>query len=185
MPTARRDALIVVVSAGLAVVVALFLFPPPRRSAPPAPRTSSPTTGSMRHTNEVAGYSFLRPVGWEVSERGTVSELTGPDGDVIVSFGLGPDGSLEEASTEFATSVGDAYEEVQFQGPQREDIAGRPAIVVGGTAVNQAGVAVRFLAITVRTEGRNYAISVFVADVSDPVRVLPPIEDIVASFEPA
>src|SRR5919106_4699857 len=119
MPTARRDALIVVVSAGLAVVLALFLFAPPRRSGPPPTPTSPPPTGSMRHTNATAGYSFLRPAGWEVSERGTVSELTGPDGDVIVSFGLGPDGSLEDASTEFVASVGDAYEDVQLQGPQQ------------------------------------------------------------------
>lgn len=184
MPTPRRDALIVIVSAGVAVALVFFVFAPFRRSAPPPTRSPSPTIQSMRHTNAAAGYSFLRPVGWEVSERGTVSELTAPGGDVIVSFGLGPDGSLRDASTEFVASVADAYEEVQVQGPEREDIAGRSAIVAGGTAVNQAGVAIRFIAIAFRIEGQNYAISVFVADASDPVRVLPSVEDVIASFEP-
>lgn len=185
----QRDALIVVVSAGVAVIVSVALFAPPRRSQPPASRSAPSSTGqgpqSSRHTNEVGGYSFLRPAGWEVSERGTISELTGPDRDVIVSFGLGPDGSLQGASAAFTASIEEAYDEVEPEGPRREDFAGRPAVVVGGSAVNDAGVAVRFLAITISLERRNYAISVFVADTSDPVQVLPAVEDIVASFEAA
>lgn len=51
--------------------------------------------------------------------------------------------------------------------------------------MNDAGVAVRFLAITISLEGQNDAIAVFVADTTDPVQVLPPVEDIVASFEVA
>jgi hypothetical protein len=184
------DAVIVLLSAGVAVIVTLVLFSPLRRSPPPSraalsPTVQSPTVQSTRHTNGAAGYSFFRPAGWEVSERGTVSELTGPDRDVILSFGLGPEGELWGASDKLAASIEGAYDEVQLQGPRREAIAGRSAIVVGGSAVNQAGVPVRFLAITIRIGGENYAISVFVAETSDPVKVLPVVEDIIASFEAA
>lgn len=183
--------MIVLLSAGVAVIVTLLLFSPLRLSQPPvsrgpsSPTVQSPTVQSTHHTNAAAGYSFFRPAGWEVSESGTVSELTGPDRDVILSFGIGPEGELRDASAEFAASIGGAYDEVQLQGPRREAIAGRSAIVVGGSAVNQAGVTVRFLAITIRIGGENYAISVFVADTSDPVKVLPVVEDIIASFEAA
>jgi hypothetical protein len=183
------DAVIVVLSAGVAVIVSVILFSPLRRSPPPISSgpspTPTPTIQSTRHTNAAAGYSFFRPIGWEVSERGTVSELTGPDRDVILSFGLGPEGNLRKASAEFAASIGGAYDEVELQGPRREVIAGQSAIVTAGGAVNDAGVAVRFLAITTRIGGENYAISVFVADASDPVKVLPVVADIIGSFEVA
>jgi hypothetical protein len=169
--------------AGLAVLITEAVFAPPRQPARLRTSTPSPTVLSERHANATAGYSFLRPVGWEVSDSGTVSELTSPDHDVIVSFGLGPGGELPEASAAFTSSIEDAYDEVRLHEPRREEIAGRPAIVTGGSAVNDAEVAVRFLAITVGIDGETYAISVFVADASDPVRVLPAIEDIVSSFE--
>ena len=177
------EVLMIIGVAGLAVLINESLFAPPPQGSPRPSVTPSPTVSSGRHTNATAGYSFLRPAGWEVSESGTVSQLTAPDQDVIVSFGLGPDGGLREASTEFTSSIEDAYNEVQLQEPRREEIAGRPAIVAGGSAMNDAEVAVRFLAISVWIEGEIYAISVFVADESDPVRVLPAVEDIVASFD--
>jgi hypothetical protein len=181
----------VLVVAGIAVVVSEVLFAPPRpserrpASRTPSPSVQTPSVPTARHTNAAAGYSFLRPVGWEVSDSGTVSELTGPDRDVTVSFGLGPDGGLRAASEELAASIEDTYDDAELEGARREDIAGRPAIVVGGSAVNEAGVSLRFLAITLRIGGENYSISVFVSDASDPVRILPSVEDIIVSFEAA
>jgi hypothetical protein len=147
------------------------------------PSAATPSAESARHTNEAAGYSFLRPGGWEVSESGTVTELVGPDHDVTVSFGLGPAGSLQGSSTAFATLIEDRYDHAELVGPQRETIAGHPAVLVGGSAVNDAGLPIRILAITLRVEDENYAISVFVSDASDPVRILPVVEDILASFD--
>ena len=51
--------------------------------------------------------------------------------------------------------------------------------------VANSGTSLRFLAITLRVDDENYAIAVFVSDASDPVRVLPAVEGIVASFEAA
>jgi hypothetical protein len=177
------DLLIVVGVAGLAVIFTELLFGAPPQSAPDPSSAPSPTVVSGRHTNAAAGYSFLQPAGWEVSDSGTFSELRAPDGDVIVSFGLGPEGGLREASDAFSSSIEGAYGEVELHQPQREEIAGHPAIVAGGSALNDAGIAVRFLAITIGIEGEVYAISVFVAEETDPVAVLPTVEDIVASFE--
>jgi len=56
-------------------------------------------------------------------------------------------------------------------------------VLIGGSAVNDEGTSLRFLAITLRVDDENYAIAVFVSDASDPVRVLPAVEEIVASFE--
>jgi hypothetical protein len=167
------------------VLLYFLLFGPPRRSTPAPSESPRPTVQSERHTNDAAGYSFLQPPGWVVSDRETVSDLESPDGDVIVSFGLAPEGSLEEATAALAGSINDAYEDVQVSGPERQDMGEHRAVVVGGNAVNEAGVPIRFLALTLRLEGQNYAISVFVADASDPVKVLPPVEDIIASFDSA
>jgi hypothetical protein len=195
---------------GVAVILSQALFAPPIPSGGRALRTPSPSViapsvatpsvatpsvatpsvatpsdQTARHTNAAAGYSFRRPAGWVVSESGTVSELTGPDRDVTVSFGLGSDGGLARSALELTTSIQGAYEDVRVDDPQRETIAGRPAILVGGRAVNDAGVRVRFLAISLRIEDQNYAIAVFVSDASDPVTVLPAVEDVVSSFDAA
>jgi hypothetical protein len=194
MMPGRGEVLIVLGVAGIAVLLSEVLFvPEPPAARPssrstvsptvPTPTAPTPTAQTVRHTNAVAGYSFLRPAGWEVSESGTVSELTGPDQDVTVSFGLGADGRLGESSADFAASIEDTYDDAQLEAPSRESIAGRRAVLIGGSAVNDEGTSLRFLAITLRVDEENYAIAVFVSDTSDPVRVLPAVEEIVASFE--
>jgi hypothetical protein len=203
MRPGRGEVLIVLAVAGIAVLLSEALFVPEspsvRRSfgstpSPTVPTASVPTPSvptpsvppqTVRYTNAAAGYSFLRPAGWEVSESGTVSELTGPDQDVTVSFGLGADGGLGESSADFAASIEDTYDDAELEAPSRESIAGRPAVLVGGSAVNDEGTGLRFLAITLRVDEENYAIAVFVSDASDPVRILPAVEEIVASFEAA
>lgn len=210
MGARQGEVLIVLGIAGVAVVLSQALFAPPLPSArppsrPPTPSVvepgattpsvpspslptpsgATPSAQSARHTNEAAGYSFLRPAGWEVSGSGTVSRITSPDRDVTVSFGLGSDGDLRGSSADLAASIQDIYQGAELEGPRRHTIAGHPAVLVGGRAVNDSGVTVRFLAITLRVEDENYAISVFVSDASDPVTVLPAVEYIVASFEVA
>jgi hypothetical protein len=205
----QGEMLIVLGIAGVAVLLSQALFAPPLPSARPplrtpsasvlatsatipvpsasvpTPRGGTPSVQSARHTNEAAGYSFLRPAGWEIFGSGTVSRITSPDRDVTVSFGLGSDGSLRGSSADLADSIQDTYHDAELEGPRRDTIAEHPAVLVGGRAVNDSGVTFRFLAITLRVEEKNYAISVFVSDASDPVTVLPAVEYIVASFEVA
>src|SRR5918995_3145751 len=138
MKPRRGEVLIVLGVAGIAVLLSEALFvpePPSARSAirtasPTVPTASAPTASaptasaptasaptpsaqSIRHTNAAAGYSFLRPAGWEVSESGTVTELTGPDQDVTVSFGLGTDGGLGRSALQLTTSIQGTYEDVR------------------------------------------------------------------------
>jgi hypothetical protein len=207
----QGEVLIVLGVAGVAVVLSQALFAPPFPSArppsrPPTPSVlapgattpsvpspslptpsgATPSAQSARHTNEAAGYSFLRPAGWEVSGSGTVSRITSPDRDVTVSFGLGSDGGLRGSSADLTASIQDIYHGAELlEGPRRDTIAGHPAMLVGGRAVNDSRVTVRFLAITLRVGDENYAISVFVSDAADPVTVLPAVEYIVASVEVA
>jgi hypothetical protein len=102
---------------------------------------------------------------------------------VTVSFGLGTAGGLRGSAADFAASIEDTYADAELEAPSRESIAGRLAVLIGGSAVNDEGTSLRFLAITLRVDDENYAIAVFVSDASDPVRVLPAVEEIVASFE--
>lgn len=206
MRPGRGEVLIVLGVTGVAVLLSEVLFVPeppstrpsshsvasptvPTASVPapsvPTPTAPTPTAQSVRYTNAAAGYSFLRPAGWEVSDSGTVSELTGPDQDVTVSFGVGADGGLRASSADLAASIEHTYDDARLEGPRRESIAGRRAVLIGGSAVNEEGTGLRFLAITLRVDDENYAIAVFVSDTSDPVRVLPAVEEIVASFQAA
>ena len=65
----------------------------------------------------------------------------------------------------------------------RDNSDGTRSLLVRGTAIDDADRRVRFLAITVRGDSKNYAISILVPRRSDPVTVLPQIEDIVSSFD--
>jgi hypothetical protein len=72
---------------------------------------------------------------------------------------------------------------VELIGLRRELIDSSRSLMVSATATDDAGRSVRILAIAIRGEPRNYAISILVPRHSDPARVLPLIEEIVSSFE--
>lgn len=135
-----------------------------------------------RHVNEEGGYSFRYPPGWTVEEEESVTRVSSPDEEVVVSFGHGAEGSLEEAETRFVTEVQSRYRNARLSAVQIEQIGGAPALSVAGTGRNTEGVRVRFLAITVRVEGQNYSIGVFAPARSDPEVVVPPTQEIVNSF---
>jgi hypothetical protein len=68
-------------------------------------------------------------------------------------------------------------------GTTRETIAGSPSLLASGTTTDESGRPVRFLAIAVRGDAHNYAITIVVPAGSNPSRVLPRVERLVASFE--
>jgi hypothetical protein len=142
------------------------------------------TLGTRLYVNAEASYEFRYPAAWNLREQGTTSRLTSPDGETVLSFGQGAEGSLDEASDRFLESFQESYEDVDLGAGQRQAIGGNPSIVVSGTGTNNAGVRIRFLAITVRGREQNYAIAVFTAATSDPDQVLPPVQRIVDSFRP-
>lgn len=140
--------------------------------------------GTRPHRNAAAGYEFLYPDGWRLEEEGTTTTLINPEGDIVISFGVGPAGDLMEASESFVETLRTAYEEVQLTGTETESIGGSRAIVVGGGGVIDRGQRVRFLAITVGAVPRNHVIGVFVPADADPETVLPSVRRVIGSFRP-
>jgi hypothetical protein len=108
--------------------------------------------------------------------------INSPDHEISVSFGIAPSGSLISAAREIAQSVRGAYDEGELLAAEVQEIGGRRAVLTSGTGVNDAGIAIRFLAIAVKGPEQNYAITVFTARDSDPAEVLPVTQEVVASF---
>jgi hypothetical protein len=140
--------------------------------------------GTKLYVNAETSYEYRYPADWTLTEEGTASMLTSPDKGTVVSFGRGPEGSLDEASDQFVGLLQGSYQDVDLGAEQRQDIGGYPSIVVSGTGTNRSGVRIRFLAITVEGRQQNYAIGVFTAASSNPDQVLPQVQRIVESFRP-
>jgi hypothetical protein len=148
--------------AAVALAVGGWLLLEGDRAAAPAVR--SPSAASMvAHRNSAAGYEVRHPPRWRVSERGTVSRLISPNRTASVSFGLGPDGGLREASVALVREVERSYRRVRLTGMQLDLIGGAPAVAFTGVARNERGVGLRFQAVTVSGRDRTYQVTVFVA----------------------
>jgi hypothetical protein len=180
----RSERLWAIVSLALAGGIALVvLLRPDEQGAGPTPSPPSQGVGSLGHVNAEAGYSFISPSDWVLSEEGTTSKVTSPDMAAIVSFGLGASGDLEEASARFVSSLEEAYGDLVITGTVQSEIGGSPATAVTAEATNEAGVPILVLAITVAGPDRNYAISAFTAREAGS-ELSQVIEEIVASFRP-
>jgi hypothetical protein len=133
------------------------------------------------HANPRAGYSFRYPPRWRLQERGSLTRVTSPRKDASVSFGLGGKGNLRAASLRFVTELQETYRRLSLTGFQLTLMDREPAISFTGSGTSDAGVPLRFQAISVAGSERNYTLVVFVAADADPVRVVPPVEAILDS----
>lgn len=147
-------------------------------SAPPA---ASPSPGLLGHTNDEAGYTLDYPASWELAEEVTTSRVASPDGTAIVSFGLGANGSLDDASDRFRASLEDIYEDLEITSTETVQLGGLPGRSIAAEATNEDGVRIHIQAVTVAASDRNYAISAFTAEDADP-DVLGLVQQIVESF---
>lgn len=151
-------------------------------SQPPLGRPEA-VQGPIDYVNVGQGYGFTYPNGWEIREGERFTRLQNPSGRIVVSYRLGGSGDLEAESSRLLASLATAHPDLELIGKRRELINGSRSLLVSGTATDEAGRSVRLLAITIKAQPRNYAISIFVPSHSDPARVLPRIEEIVSSFE--
>jgi hypothetical protein len=55
---------------------------------------------------------------------------------------------------------------------------------VSGTAIDETGRSIRFMALVVDSGERNHAISIAVPRTWDPVTFMPAIEELLSSFKP-
>lgn len=167
------------------VIVVLITSPPTSSDDPPvsAPQIQPAPPSIVDYTNVAAGYGFRYPSTWELSEAGTSARLESPGGNTVISFGFGDPGELDAASEGLLEAMPGSGGSQELIGTTRERIAGYPSLLASGTATDASGRPVRFLGIAVRGDVQNYAISIVVPADSDPSRVLPRLERVVASFE--
>ncbi|MGH3911350.1 MAG: hypothetical protein ACRDRM_11030 [Pseudonocardiaceae bacterium] len=140
------------------------------------------TTSTEQVVNTTGGYRIEVPDGWTSTQDGRTTKVKSPEGDTLITFGLGRTGPLPVAATLFFQQVGGGYDNVQVFPPEGKKIRGLPALVDGGMGTNDKKEQVRFLAISVENAPTNYGITVFTSAGSDPKTVLPEVNRVVDSF---
>ena len=148
--------------------------------APPAAGASGPAMET--HTNRAGGYSFSYPSKWKVRNDGSTSVITAPGSEQIVSFGTAPDGPLRRAARRFLSKVVRAYEDPTLSAAELQTIDDHRALAVAGEAVNETGIDIRFLTVTVAGGRGNYGIAVYTNAAADPTETLPTMQAILDSF---
>lgn len=165
----------------LIAVVALVLAALSGMAAYLLKDTVTPTS-TNEVVNTAGGYEIDVPDGWTSTQDGRTTKVKSPDGETLITFGLGRTGPLPVAATLFFQQVGGGYENVQIFPPEGKKIHGKQALVYGGIGTNNKKLKVRFLTITVENAPTNYGITVFTAAGSDPQKVLPEVNRVVESF---
>lgn len=132
--------------------------------------------------NTDGGYRIVVPDDWSTSQDGRTTTTKSPDGNTVISFGLGRTGPLPVAATMFFQQVGSKYHDVQVFPPKAQRIGSRNALVYGGAGTNNKNTRIRFLTISVENTPTNFGITVFTEADSDPATELPTVNQIVDSF---
>ena len=140
------------------------------------------TTDTEQVVNAAGGYSIQVPDGWTSTQDGRITKVKSPEGETLITFGLGRTGPLPVAATLFFQQVGSGYDNVQVFPPEGKKIHGKQALVYGGMGTNDKKLQVRFLAISVENAPTNFGITVFTSAASDPKTVLQEVNRIVESF---
>jgi hypothetical protein len=154
----------------------------------PGPPLLPGQPGPLVHTNLLGGYAFAYPRTWTVEDEGAETELATPDGETVLSFGSGEtlqvgNGEGENPGAhDLLRSLGSIVEP-SVLGTAWQPVAGHRSFLVSGTADNRVGRSIRFLVIAIPGEQPTHAISIVVPAHSDPSRMLPRLERIVASFD--
>jgi hypothetical protein len=177
---------VMVVSVSIGVVV-LVTTPSSTPTPPPANISDSPEEPEqqqpVRFMNHAGGYVFEYPDAWQLTHEGDLSNLESPTGRIAMAFGVSPAGRLELVSTRLLRSQFGPTGEGKLIGTKRQRIAGAPAVLQSGLTRDGTGVLIRYLAIAIDGDSREYTILITVSGRSDPARVLRTVEEIVASFE--
>lgn len=180
-----------VLTIGLVIVAAapfmVVMFASPSTSPDDLPvgvdQIQQAPPGVVDYTNIAAGYGFSYPSTWDLNQVGSSARLESPGGDTVVSFRSVAADGLGGASEGVIEAMPGSVTSQELIGTTREQIAGSPSLLTSGTATDELGRPVRFLAIAVRGDVRTYSITIAVPAGSDPSRVLPRVERVVASFE--
>jgi len=143
-----------------------------------------PVDDTHEVVNTVGQYRFETPTGWSTTQDGRTTTVTSPDRATVITLGVGLVGPIPSAGTLFFQKVASHYRNVQVIPPEAKQVGSRQALIYGGIGINAKNTDIRFLAITVENNPINYAIAVFTAADSDPSVVLPPVNQVIDSFQP-
>ncbi|MGH3915538.1 MAG: hypothetical protein ACRDTC_19340 [Pseudonocardiaceae bacterium] len=147
------------------------------------PDDAPASTGNREEiVNTAGGYRLEVPGSWSTTQDGRTTVVKSPEGNTVLTVGLGRTGPLPVAATLFFQQVGSQYDKTEVFAPEGKKIGDLPALIYAGVGDNDKGVRIRFLAITVENNPTNYGITVFTEVGSDPQAVLPQVSGIVDSF---
>jgi hypothetical protein len=152
-------------------------------------RSTEPTAAAAPsvHTDRVVSraghFSVAVPTAMSVDKHGRTVRLSSRDRDLVITVGPGKKGRLPQANRRLLAELASTYGEFEPLAAERLEVGGRPALSASGTLTNRAGVRLRFVAVTVRANPRNYALVAFAARTSNPVSVLPQVNAVASGFE--
>lgn len=176
----------VAIAAGLVLIVLVLVAVAMKASDDPS-AASEPAArgrGGARYTNVGGGYGFLAPMDWSVVSASSTAQVTSPGGSITISIQVAPEGAVGAASEAFVRDLAAAWSEARTEAPQPRPVGDLPGLSVGGTAVDEAGDAIRFLSIVVDSGARNHAISVSVPREWNESMFMPAVDVVLSSFEP-
>ena len=122
---------------------------------------TQPALDQVTVRNAQGRYEFDSPANWTVVKKGSVTEVTSPRDEVLVSFGLAPRGDLLVASDRFLELLSDSFADLQLSGRQLGSTGGHLSMVRTGNAVEENGEELRFSAVVLEGDPENIAIAVF------------------------
>jgi hypothetical protein len=175
--------LTVLVVVGAATALILLWHPPGRSPGSNKLSPERPASSSLLvHENKAAGYFFEYPRTWKVERAGTVSTVTSPGEDAVVSFGSHmPSADLLQTARRLINLMSRTYGGVRMGAPRIEAINGALALLRHGRATNMAGEDLRFLVAAINSPTRTFGVVGF-AKASTPAALHQALTDVVNSF---
>lgn len=132
--------------------------------------------------NTSGGYSVKVPKGMKASRKGVTTRVVDKGRSVTVTITPTRSGKPADNNKDVLRAMVSTYRTVRLTTSERQRIDDRAAVASYGQAVTKKGVPLRFVLITVKGSQRNFAISTFTAEDSDPRTVLPRVRAIANGF---
>ncbi|HEX4976312.1 MAG TPA: hypothetical protein VFV40_00465 [Nocardioides sp.] len=151
---------------------------------PSAEATTGPATVSTeRVVVRRAGLALAVPTDMQVRRRGGSVQLRGTDPELVVDVGRATSPRVTIAHQAVLRSIGRGYAKVRVIGRERGRVHGRRTLTTSGTAVNDAGVPIRFVVVTLAARPQAFTLAAFTARDAPPQQVLPRVNAVVNGFE--
>jgi hypothetical protein len=119
--------------------------------------------GRASYTSDEGAYTFDYPEGWKLQPDESITKVTSPDGDTVISIGPGPGADPLASSERLATRLRDAYSNVTVTDKKVQSFGSNLGIVLQGTATNERGVKLAFEAAAIQSSRGGLAVTGFTA----------------------